>query len=168
MNKILVVLLILVSFILPFSASAASVDSGTINSSALNYFEGIIDKLDPEEQYFIYRSGDYSATMLHGYELTLSGSVVSGSNVTQIVYNSRGIADGSYNYTPTIDYSTLESIQVSTDRTSIAYSSLGSWSTLGDQKQTDLLTYILWIVLLVLFVIIIFKFFRYRKGYISL
>lgn len=168
MNKILVVLLILVSFTLSFSASAASVDSGTINASALNYFEGIIEKLDPEEQYFIYRSGDYSATMLHGYELTLSGSVVSGSNVTQIVYNSRGIADGSYNYTPTIDYSTVDSIQVSTDRTSIAYSSLGSWATLGDQKQTDLLTYILWIVLLVLFVIIIFKFFRYRKGYISL
>ena len=167
-KKSLVFILILSSFLMCTLSSAASVDSGTIPSAALTYFEGMIDKLQTGEHYFIYKSGDNVAVMLHSHSLKLTNGMVSGTNVNQIVYNSRGQNNGTNQYSPTIDFSILDSIQIDTDRTSIVYSSLGSWATLGDQKQFDLLTFILWTVIIILFVIIIFKFFRYRKGYISL
>ncbi len=168
MKKILIFLCISVLFLFPISSSAASVDVGTINSGALTYFEGVIDKLETGEQYFIYRSGDYSATMLHGHQLKLSGSVISGSKVNQIVYNTRGQNTGNNQYTPTIDISTLDTVEVNTSRTSIVYSSLGSWATLGNQKSNDTLSYILWSVIFIVFIIVIFKFFKNRRSYISL
>ncbi len=168
MKSFIVFLLILSFTLVPCVASAASVDAGTIPSQAETYFEGIIDNLDTGEDYFIYKSGDYSAVMLHGYDLTYSGSVVTGKNVTQIIFNTRGVSNGNYNYNPTINFSTVSSVQIDTDQTSICYSSLGSWATLGDQKTNDTLTYILWTLVLILFVIIIFKFFRNRRSYISL
>lgn len=169
MKKYIVFLLVLsLAIAVPCVSSAASVDPGTIPSAAQTYFEGIIDNLDTGEEYFVYKSGDYSAVMIHGYDLTYSGSIVTGNNVTQIIYNTRGSTTGNYNYNPTINFSTVSSVQIDTDQTSICYSSLGSWATLGNQKSNDTLTYILWVLVLILFVIIIFKFFRNRRSYISL
>lgn len=151
------------------SASAASVSSGTIPSAALDYFEGLIDKLEPGEDYFVYKSGDYTSVMIYGYGLKLDGSVLSATDVTQLTYNTRGVSAGSgYNYNPTFTSVVVSSVQINTDQTSIVYSSLGDWSTLGSQKSNDILTYILWTVLLIFFIVIIFKFFRNRRSYISL
>ena len=152
MKKLLSVFIILILCfsVFSFSCSAASVSLGTIPSAALDYFEGVIDKLEPGEQYFIYKSGDYTSVMLYGYGLNLNGSVLSGTNVTQLIYNTRGYNQGSgYNYSPTFNSDVVSSIQIDTDKTSIVYSSLGTWPTLGNQKSNDLLTYILWSVVLI-------------------
>lgn len=152
------------------SVSAASVSTGTIPSAALDYFEGIIDKLEPGEDYFVYKSSDYTSVMIYGYGLKLDGSVLSATDVTQLTYNTRGASSGTsgYNYNPTFTSAEVSFVQINTDQTSIVYSSLGNWSSLGNQKSNDILTYILWSVLLIFFIVIIFKFFRNRRSYISL
>ena len=104
--------------------------------------------------------------MIYSSDLTLTDSVVSGTDVTQLIYNSRSQSDN-YNYIPSFTESHLESIAIVTDYYSIAYSSLGSWSALG-QTSNNILTYILYSVILILLIFVVFKLIRNRRHYINL
>lgn len=166
MKKIFIISICLLLFLFPLSAAADTVDQGTISSAAVNYFEGVVNKLPAGYDYFIYKSGDYTATMIYSSDLTLTDSVVSGTDVTQLIYNSRSQSDN-YNYIPSFTESHLESIAIVTDYYSIAYSSLGSWSALG-QTSNNTLTYILYSVILILLIFVVFKLIRNRRHYINL
>ncbi len=146
---------------------ADTVDEGTVNSAALNYFTGVVNKLPANSHYVIYRTGDYTTSMVYGFDLVLSGSnISSASSCTQLIYNTRG-AGSTTSYTPTLSTSELSSFQLSTSDTSIIYSSLGSWSTVGDTSK-DTFSYILWSIVFLIFIYIVFKHFRYRRYYINL
>lgn len=142
-------------------------DEGTINSAALSYFTGVVNKLPSNCNYVIYRSGSYAATMVFGYDLVLSdSSFVCDTACTRLIYNSRGSGSG-YDYIPTITESTIGNFNLTTSDTSILYSSLGSFASVGDSNK-DTFTYILWSIVLLILLFVFLKFFRNRRHYINL
>lgn len=61
---------------------------GTISDTYLNYFRGIVQKLDWKQHYVVYRSGQYSYTMVYGEEVALNGTRFTGTgNVVNIHRN---------------------------------------------------------------------------------
>lgn len=169
MKKILIflcLLLLIGSTVL--TVSADSPDEGTLNSAALNYFTGVVNKLPSNCNYVIYRSGDYAGTMVYGYDLELSGSnFVCDTSCFCLVYNARGSGSGSYDYTPTVTQSSLGKFQLTTSNQNIIYSSLGDFSSVGDANK-DTFTYILWSIVLLILLFVVFKFHRNRRHYINL
>lgn len=148
-------------------AQAVTPDDGTVNSTALNYFEGVVNKLPANCDYVIYRTGDYTSSMLFGFDLEVNGSnIVSSSECTELIYNTRGSGSAGYYYP---SYSTVEhdSYFVSTSESTIVYSSLGNWASVGDPNK-DTVSYILWTVVFLVLLFIVFKHFRNRRHYINL
>lgn len=147
---------------------AASPEDGTPNSTALSYFTGVVDKLPANTDYVIYKSGDYTTNMVYG-ELILDSDTFTSSNCTQLVYDQRGKAYGTgYNqYYPTYIETSLSGFQLSVTSSSILYSNLGNYSTIGD-NQKDTFTYILWSVIILIFLFVAYKHFRNRRQYINL
>lgn len=148
-------------------ASADSVDSGTINSTALSYLTGVVNKLPANSDYVIYRSGDYTTTLIHGYNFNLEDNRISSDgDCVSIVYNQRGSGTGS-SYVPTVDSSEFSGFYLNVNNTSIIYSSVGSWPSVVDSNKNNV-EYILWTVVLIVLLFIVFKFHRNRRHYINL
>lgn len=153
--------------VVTLSVFADSPDSGTVNSAALSYFTGVVNKLPQNSDYVIYRSGDYSATMIYGFNFNYNNNRLSSSDeCIQLVYDSRGMGSTGY-YFPTINQSTKTGFSLDVDSSSIIYSSLGSWSSVGDTSK-DNISYILWSVVFLIFMFVIYKHFRNRRHYINL
>lgn len=149
-------------------ASADSVDSGSINSTALSYLTGVVNKLPANSDYVIYKSGDYTTTLIHGYNFNFTDSSISSSDkCTAITYNQRGFGSGVSSYVPTINSSEQNSFSLNLDNTSLIYSSVGSHPSVGDSNKNNV-EYILWTVVLIVLLFIIFKFHRNRRHYINL
>ena len=161
---IITVISILLLSILP--CSAATTVNGTVNSTALNYFEGVVDKLPLGTEYVIFKSGDYTTDMIYSTDLSLNGSTVSGTNVTNLQYNTRAIVSGN-SYTTQLIEDVYQSYTLETNSFSICYSSLGNWSAVGE-STTPILTYILYTVIFGVLLLVAFKFFRNRRSYINL
>lgn len=167
MKKIIFILIVAVlmsSTVLPVLADTP--DEGTLNSAALTYFTGAVNKLPPNCDYVIYRSGDYSACLVYSYDMTLSGKTFSAPSCTQIVYDSRGSGSTGY-YSPTLSASDINNFTLTTSDNHILYSSLGHYASVGDTGK-DTFTYILWSVVILILLFIVFKFFRNRRHYINI
>ena len=152
--------------VLVLPVSADSPDNGTVNSTALTYFTGVVNKLPENCDYVIYRSGDNTTNLVFGSNFKLNNNTITSSKCTQMIYNQRGMGSGTQ-YVPTISKSELNSFNLSTSDSSIIYSSLGSWSSVGDTNR-DNISYILWSVVLLVLLFIVFKFHRNRRHYINL
>ncbi len=153
-----------------FVIFADSPEDGTLNSTALNYFTGIVDKLPANTDYVIYKSGDYTTNLIYG-ALTLNGSIIRGSDVKKLTYNQRGKSDGNTgygaSYYPTFDQEEISDYTLSFSSSSILYSNLGDFSAVGEtQKDTNI--YILWSVIFLIFLFVVYKHFRNRRQYINL
>lgn len=59
---------------------------GTISDTYLDYFEGIVQKLMPDEHYVIWRSGQYAYTMVYGENIILDGTTFTGDGTAVDVY----------------------------------------------------------------------------------
>lgn len=152
---------------LAFTVSAETPDTGTINSAALNYFTGVVNKLPANSDYVIYKSGDYTSAIIYGFDFTYSDSeIISPAECTQIIYNTRGSGSSS-SYVPTLATNSYSSFTLYYDDTSIMYSNLGPFSSVGDTSK-DNFTYILWSIVFLIFLFVVFKHFRYRRQYINL
>ena len=104
--------------------SVSGTYNGTISDTYLDYFEGIVQKLMPNEHYVIWRSGQYAYSMCYGKEITLEGDYFSGDcNVIQLYRN----AD-SYNSEWYVS-SSADSISL-TAGDLFCYSDLGMYPTL--------------------------------------
>ena len=157
MKKIFFILLVVVlmsSLALPVFGDTP--DEGTLNSAALTYFTGVVNKLPANCDYVIYRSGDYMACLVYSYDMTLSAKTFSASSCTRIVYNS-----------PTISSSDISNFTLTTSDNHILYSSLGFYASVGDTSK-DTFTYILWSIVVLVLLFISFKFFRNRRYYINI
>lgn len=168
MKKILIFLCLLLcigSTVL--TVSADSPDEGTVNSAALNYFTGVVNKLPPNFHYVIYRSDDYSTKLVYSPDLILNGSQFScNSSCDSLTYNSRGSGSGT-SYTPTVTMNSLNNFSLITSNNHILYSSLGSYASVGDANK-DTFTYILWSIVLLILLFVVFKFYRNRRHYITI
>lgn len=92
---------------------------GTISDTYLNYFRGIVQKLDWKEHYVVYRSGQYSYTMVYGEEVALNGSRFTGTgNVVNIHRNTSSSSSDWY-------------VSYSTDSLALSAGSLFVYSDLG-------------------------------------
>lgn len=148
------------------STCAAEPEDGTLNSTALNYFTGVVDKLPANTDYVIYKSGDYTTSLIYG-ELNLDSNVFSAGDCVQLVYNQRGKQYGNNQYYPTFTETSLSGFQLSVTSSSILYSNLGNYSALGE-TQKDTFTYILWSVIFLILLFVVYKHFRNRRQYINL
>lgn len=148
--------------------SADSPEDGTVNTTALSYFTGVVDKLPANTDYVIYKSGDYTTNLVYG-ELILDSDTFTSTNCTLLVYNQRGKAYGNNmnQYYPTFTETSLSGFQLSVTSSSILYSNLGNYSALGE-TQKDTWTYILWSVIILIFLFVVYKHFRNRRQYINL
>lgn len=97
---------------------------GTISDTYLDYFEGIVQKLDFDTHYVCWRSGAYAYTMAYGDNLELSGSTFAGECDYVQIY--RESSDYSSNW-----YVITGADSVSLDATNLfVYSDLGMFPTL--------------------------------------
>lgn len=98
--------------------------SGTISDTYLSYFEGIVEKLKPNENYVIWRSGQYSYKMAWGESLELDGAQFEGTscNVCTLYRDSNNYNSDWYTEFSTDDVS-IGTVSL------FAYSNLGNYST---------------------------------------
>ena len=104
---------------------------GTISSTYLEYFEGCIQKLDMNEHYVLWKSGDYEYTLAFSDELQLNGERFTGECETVTIYR-----DSSSNYNSDW-YVELGNQEVNFSAEKLfCYSDLGNYSTLqrGDNN----------------------------------
>lgn len=99
---------------------------GTISDTYLNYFRGIVQKLDWNQHYVVYRSGQYSYTMVYGEEVALNGTRFTGNgNVVNLYRNtSSGNSDWYVGYSS-------DSLSLSAGSLYV-YSDLGMYPTLKE------------------------------------
>lgn len=97
---------------------------GTISDTYLDYFEGIVQKLAPDQHYVIWKSGDYSYTLAYGSEIVEEdGSFYGDCNVVEIY------RDSSSNYN-SVWYVKNSSDTLSFDSSQMfVYSDLGMYPT---------------------------------------
>lgn len=99
---------------------------GTISDTYLNYFRGIVQKLDWKEHYVVYRSGQYSYTMVYGEGVALNGTRFTGTgNVVNIYRSSSSSSSDWY-----VSYST-DSLALSAGNLFV-YSDLGMYPELKE------------------------------------
>lgn len=97
---------------------------GTISDSYLDYFEGIVQKLTPDQHYVIWKSGDYSYTLAYGESIKESTGIFTGACDTVQIYRD---ASSGYN---TNWYTTTGSGELSLNSASLfVYSDLGMYPT---------------------------------------
>lgn len=104
----------------PLAASAATVYEGNISTTYITIFRDVASKLPIGTDYVFFRSGQYEYLLVAG-NLTWSGSMFTGSDVTQYILT----FDGNYN-------STYEFGTVALDTFSLAPGSTLVYSNLGD------------------------------------
>lgn len=98
---------------------------GTISDTYLDYFEGIVQKLSPEEHYVIWKSGDYEYTLAYGEEVTESDGIFTGlCDVVRIYRDSSGSYNSVWYVETASDSLSLDSSQL------FVYSDLGMYSTI--------------------------------------
>lgn len=97
---------------------------GTISTTYLAYFEGIVQKLLPNQHYVVYRSGQNAYTMVYGEDIALDGFRFTGSgHVVDLYRNSSSSSNDWY-----VGYS---EDSISLDAGSLyVYSDLGMFPTL--------------------------------------
>lgn len=67
-----------------FSASGSY--PGTISTTYLDYFEGIVEKLSPKNHYVVWRSGQYAYTLAYGENIGYSSGTFLGNCYTVEIY----------------------------------------------------------------------------------
>lgn len=100
--------------------------NGTISDTYLDYFRGIVQKLDWNEHYVVYRSGEYSYTMVYGEEVGLNGDEFTGSGNVVTIYRSSSSYDRDWYVSYREDTLALDSSDL------FVYSDLGMYPTLKE------------------------------------
>jgi hypothetical protein len=132
----------------PITASAAEVyTEGNISTTYVTYFEDILGKLSPLDDYVFFRSAQNEYTMLVGKLVYENGTIYSNERckVYQI-YTTSSSYQSNYHFTS--NYYAEYSVTV---RDSLVYSNLGDFPDLnerGDYLETALLLLVLVIIVM--------------------
>ena len=148
-RKRLICLLFALALILavPIQASAAEVyKEGNISTTYVTYFEDILGKVSPLNDYVFFRSGQYTYTMVVG-DLYFSGTSFVGVGDCTVYTITQGSGAGASN-TYTFSTSTSNGYSLNASN-ALVYSNLGEFPDLierGDYLETALLLLVLVIV----------------------
>lgn len=96
---------------------------GTISDTYLDYFEGIVEKLKPDENYVIWRSGQYAYNMCYGKDIHLEGSFFSGDCELVQIYRSSDSYNNDWYVSTGSDSLALSATDI------FCYSNLGMYPT---------------------------------------
>ena len=117
---------------LPLAASAATVYEGTISTTYITIFRDIASKLPFTSDYVFFRSGQYEYILVAG-DLEYSGSMFSGSDLTQYILTTNGNYNNNYEF-GTVSLNTFNLAPGS----ALVYSNLGSFPDLYDRSDYTL------------------------------
>ena len=160
--KKLFIILICVCLVVPFlvvSSSAAS-SNGLSDPVVLEYFRGVIDKLPVGTEYFVFSDSSSSCCLIYSVDLSLSDDQLIGNDVTQIIYDYSSEE-------PVITSNFFVNYNLNFNPNILIYSSLGVYPSLVS-VDSNVLRYILYVLILFLLLFVAFKFFRNRRSYINL
>lgn len=100
---------------------------GTLNSTYLDYFRGIVEKISFMEHYVAWRSGQYEYYLVWGDDLELNGDEFSGDALNYCrIYQSSGTYSGNYY----VEFGT-DTFYLTTG-TGFVYSDLGDYAALTE------------------------------------
>lgn len=151
------VLFILVMFAM-VSVKADSAVDGTVDITSLNYLSGIVRELDYSKDYVIFRTGDYTTSLVYG-DIDYDDHTFSGSNLMKIVYNRR--YGSGRDYTPAVLSGEVSTFTLTVSDTNIIYSNLGNYAKI-EQSNNSVVRYILYAVIFFGLLFVLFKFIRTR------
>ena len=114
---------------LPLAASAATIYDGTISTTYITIFRDIAAKLPLTADYVFFRSGQYEYILVSG-DLEYSGSMFSGSHVTQYILQTNGNYNNNYDFGVT----NLDSFNLAPGG-ALVYSNLGSFPDLYQRSD---------------------------------
>lgn len=98
---------------------------GTISETYLNYLTGVVEKLDYDNHYVIWKSGDYSYSLAYGEDMEIVGTLISGYDLDCVrIYRD----SSTYNSNWYTEFTTLNNLELDTLRL-FAYSDLGNLPT---------------------------------------
>lgn len=159
-RKIVVLLASLMLLALPISAKAYNVYEGNISTTYVTFFEDIANNISIDDDYVVFRSGQYEYLMVVGDIDYKNNSFTSGSEVT--VYE---ISTNNTNYNNYYQYEVRKENGFSlTSGSALIYSNLGGYPNFIERGDIfELSSFIILLVgLLVFFVHNIFSY-TYRK-----
>lgn len=93
---------------------------GSISTTYVTYFAGLVEKLGPEVDYVLFRSGQYKYVFAYG-DLEIASRVISGNGVSCVYIDT--------NYNTTVSYGSEASFSVDLGN-EMAYSNLGDYPVL--------------------------------------
>ncbi len=70
-------------------SSYSGVYDGSISTSVLTYFRGMIEKLPPSSHYVLFRQSQYIYRLVYGENLACSGNHFTGTDMMYITYDTR-------------------------------------------------------------------------------
>lgn len=101
MKKVIVLFLVVLILVLPVSAASYSSYSGSSNnlsSTYVDYLRERISDIDPDEDYILFRSGQYSYILAVSEMFTYSGTTLSGkAELLTLSAHQSGSVGSSYN-----------------------------------------------------------------------
>lgn len=132
---------------LPITASAATVyTEGNISTTYVTYFQDILSKVSPLDDYVFFRSGQSEYTMVTG-DLSYNNGIISTQEPC-VVYQIYTTTTSGYNSIYHFTSTTAEEYSLSVG-TSLVYSNLGDFPDLnerGDYLETAILILMLVII----------------------
>ncbi len=70
----------------PMSSYSSPYD-GSISTSVLTYFQGIVEKLPPDAHYVLFRQSIYGYRLVYGTDLRLTGTNFNGTGLSYVTYD---------------------------------------------------------------------------------
>ena len=121
---------------------------GTISDTYLDYFEGIVEKLKPNENYVVWRSGQYAYNMCYGENIELDGTFFSGDCDLVQIYRSPDNYSNDWYVSTGSDSLSLSATDI------FCYSNLGMYPTLErGAKHGESITFLLAFCVFTVFVL---------------
>lgn len=157
---IFVSILLVVFLSFPCLASSYSSYPGSLSSTYVEYLSEYVKDLDPDDDYVLFRSADYTYVFAYGKDLTYSGKHLKGScsviTLTQI-------RDSGYNYDWSVQLSTDSNFDYAYDNDMVYSNVIPGSPSLSGQSDSQF-SYISLVMLILIFLAVMFLLFKKRTG----
>lgn len=129
--KVLLVCVLAVTMVQPFTASAYSIyTDGNISTTYVTYFRDISNKIPSGSDYVFFRAGQNEYVMVVGNLKLSSGKITSTGSVKVYSIYTSGNYNSTYNYSETTESSFSLSVG-----SSLIYSNLGNYPNLIERND---------------------------------
>ena len=77
------------SYNIQVMSSYSGVYDGSVSTSVLTYFRGMVEKLPPDSHYVLFRQSQYIYRLVYGKELECIGNRFTGTDMMYVTYDTR-------------------------------------------------------------------------------